>query len=129
MWKNRKLAWSNAGSLAQIVDEGRKIAFRALMRNQKTGDWSLTEISKSPIPAPEGTTWEHIRFNGVGIDLSAVDSHAGVHVFTLMGALGNMVAAQSNVNQGDGPKSELDAVVGLHWLPMFPTEFKVCHSA
>ena len=86
----------------------------------------MTEESKHPILAPEGAKWEHIQFSGIGIDLAAVDSLGSVYVYTLLGALGKMPLAPSNINRTDASRSELDVVVGMHWLPVFPTEFKVC---
>ena len=121
----RKLAWSNTGSIAQILDDGRKVVFRAMIRNQKTGHWSLTEDSKHPILAPEGAKFEHVHFSGIGVDLAVADSLGGVHVYTLLGALGKMAAAPTNLRQSETSRGELDVVVGLHWLIMFPTEFKV----
>ena len=91
----------------------------------KTGVWSLTEESKYPISVPEGITFEHLQFSGIGIDLAVVDNHGSVHVYTLVGALGKMPLAPSNIPPSESPRSDLDAVVGLHWLPVYPTEFKV----
>ena len=122
---NSKLAWANTGSVAQIRDQGRKIVFRALVRNLKTGAWDLAEESKYPVEAPEGVTFEHLQFSGIGIDLAIVDSRGLVQVYTLIGALGKMRAAPSNVLPGDGSGGDLDAVVGLLWLPLFPMEYKV----
>ena len=97
------------------------------MRNLKTGAWDLTEESKYPVVAPEGVTFEHLQFSGIGIDLAVVDSRGVVQVYTLVGALGKMRAASSNVLPGDGSGGDLDAVVGLHWLPLYPMEFKVSY--
>ena len=99
--------------------------FRALIRDQKTGAWSLTEESQHPILAPEGTVFEHVQYSGIGIDLSVADSHGSVHVHTLVGALGNMPLAPSNINPSEQCRGDLDMVVGLHWLPVYPTEFRV----
>lgn len=98
------------------------------MRNMKTGLWELTEESKFPLEAPEGVTFEHLQFSGIGIDLSVVDSRGFVQVYTLTGALGKMRAAPSNLPPIEGGGSDLDAVVGMHWLPLHPMEFKVSPS-
>ena len=120
-----KLAYANTGCIAQIRDHGRKIVFRALMRNLKTGIWDLTPESKFPVEAPEGLTFEHLQFSGIGIDLAVVDSRGFVQVYTLIGALGKMRAAPTSVQPIEGAGSDLDAVVGMHWLPLHPMEFKV----
>lgn len=122
---DRKVAWAPTGSIAQITDHGKKIVFRALVRNMKTGDWRLTQESRYPIEAPEGTTWKHVCFSGIGIELAAVDSRGQVQIFTLVGALGKMrLASSSSALPGDG-EGDLSEVVGMHWLPLHPMEFKV----
>ena len=95
------------------------------MRNLRTGLWDLTPESKFPVEAPDGITFEHLQFSGIGIDLAVVDSRGAVHVYTLIGALGKMRAAPSSVQPIEGGGSDLDAVVGMHWLPLHPMEFKV----
>lgn len=99
--------------------------FRAMIRDPQTGTWSMSDDSKHPLLAPEGTTWEHLQFSGVGIDLAVADSHGSVYVYTLVGALGKMPLAPSNITRGDIARSDLDAIVGMHWLPVYPTDFKV----
>ena len=122
---NSKLNWSSTGSFAQIKEDGRKIVFRVLMRNPQTGEWPLTPESKHPIIAGDGATWEHIQFSNLGTDLAAVDSLGRVFVYTLIGPLGRMPLAPRNIHTSDTPSSDSDAVVGLHWLPVYSTEFKV----
>ena len=95
------------------------------MRNLKTGSWELTDESKHPILAPEDATFEHLEFSGIGIDLAIVDSRGVVHLHTLVGALGKMRDMTSNIPSADSMGSDLDAVVGMHWLPLYPMEFKV----
>lgn len=75
--------------------------------------------------AEEGATWEHIQFSNLGTDLAAIDSHGHVFVYTLTGPLGRMPAAQLSINRSEVSSGESDAVVGLHWLPVYPSEFKV----
>ena len=119
------MAWANTGSIAQIKDDGQKIVFRAIIRDSTTGAWSLTKESKFPVLAHDGMKWEHIQFSGIGIDLAAVDNTGAVYIYTLVGALGKMLLAPSNINMSETPRSDLDAVVGMHWLAAYPTEFKV----
>lgn len=121
----RKLAYSNTGSIAQIVDGGAKITFRAILRNPKTGIWSLLNESKHPLLPPDGSKWEHIKFNNIGIDLAATDSQGRVFVYTLQGALGRMPLAPENIERTPHVRPDLEAVVGLYWIPMYPTEFRV----
>ncbi|KAK5168419.1 Mediator of RNA polymerase II transcription subunit 16 [Saxophila tyrrhenica] len=119
-----KLAWSTSGSIAQITDHGRKVEFRCMLRNPKTKEWRLTEPSKTPIVAPEGTIFEHVHFSGVGIDLAVADNHGHVRVYALVGNLGKMLLSPNNFSQ-EVDSQGVDVAVGLHWLPVYPTEFKV----
>lgn len=99
-----------------------------MVRDQKTGIWNLSEKSAHPIPAAPGTTWQHIQFSNVGVDLAAVDSRGSVRLFSLPTALGKMQEAFASDHSIDASVGDLDAIVGIHWLPVSPTEFKVDSS-
>lgn len=121
-----KLAWSNTGSIAQISPDGKKISFRVLVRDRKTGLWTISKASKSPIEAPMDRNFVHIQFNGVGIDLAVVDDAGTLQVHTLSGALGKMIPSTSSIDLArNGPRRELNDIVGLRWLALFPAEFRV----
>ncbi|KAK6391072.1 hypothetical protein LTR65_004829 [Meristemomyces frigidus] len=115
-----KLAWSNTGGIAQISKDGNKITVRTMARDHKTGVHSLSEESRFPIEAPEGRQYVHLHFNGPGVDVAAVDGQGGIHLYTVAGAIGRMqsVPGESAITNGD--RSDLDAVVGMHWLPLYP---------
>lgn len=120
---NRRLAWSNTGSIALISADGSEITFRAMIRDKQTGSWIISDDSKHPLKAPEGRRFVHIQFNGIGIDLVAVDDLGHVHLPSLTGALGKMSVAQAPLARDD-TRHELNAIVGLHWLALFPAEFR-----
>lgn len=123
----RKLAWSNAGYAARISSDGGKITFCTIMRDQKSGRSALSEESKDQVLAPKGVRFVHIQFNGLGIDLTVADNFGGVHMYTSAGTsvLGRAQAAPADSSVDDGIRTELDAVVGLHWLPTWSVEFRV----
>lgn len=75
--------------------------------------------------ASDDARWEHIQFSNLGTDLAVADSLGHVLIYTLTGPLGRMPPASDNVNRSEPPGGDFDAVVGLHWLPVYPTEFKV----
>jgi len=125
---NRKLAWSNTGSIVQIQDGGEKITFRTLQRNQKSGEWGLSEESKHLITAAAGRRFVHIQWNGLGIDLAAVDDLGKVQVYSMSGAVGRMQAAQGDAFRIDDAHGSNDALVGLHWLPLYPAELRVSET-
>ncbi|PPJ54153.1 hypothetical protein CBER1_01040 [Cercospora berteroae] len=119
-----KLAWSNTGSIAQVAPDGSHIAFRAMVRHRKTGAWTISEPSKHIIEAPSGRKFVHVEFNGLGIELAVIDSAGVVHMHTLTGALSKMMPAAGGELSRKSASHELNVVVGLHWLPLFPAEFK-----
>jgi len=127
--QGRKLAWSNTGSIARISPDGRKIAFSVFMQDPKTSAWAPGKESSFPIISPEGSRFEHIRFNGMGSDLAVADDVGLVHVYSGQTGLGRMTALPTEMDYDRTGRSELDAVIGLHWLPLFPSEFKVRESA
>lgn len=126
-WFHRKLAWSNTGSTAQIAKDGSKVTFRTIIRDQRTGSYSLSEPSKFPLVAPEGRQYVHLQFNGLGADLAVVDDQGAVHMYAVAGAIGRMQPGPGPDHAAmiNGDRSDLDAVVGMHWLPLYPTEFRV----
>lgn len=121
----RKLAWSNTGSIARISADGSKVLFYTLVRDMKPKLWTISAASKFPIAAPEGRTFVHVQFSGIGIDLAIVDSAGMVHMRVMAGALGRMLPAERDPSREIQPKNELDAVVGMHWLCLWPAEFTV----
>jgi mediator of RNA polymerase II transcription subunit 16 len=123
-----KLAWSNTGSIAHISEDGSQVGFRVMRRDRKSGQWGIGSESKYPIKAPEGRKLVHIQFSGIGIDLAVVDDLGEVHMFTLTGGLGRMVPADGS-HPDSIARNELHAVVGMHWLSVWTTEFTVSESS
>lgn len=119
--------WSSSGYIAQIVDHGRKVDLRTTVRNAKSGEWALTEPSKHPIEAPEGVLFEHISASGLGTELAVVDNHGDVHVHSSLNTpLGRLPRSPAQIENAKTPiVAGLNEVVGLHWLAVWPTEFRV----
>lgn len=67
----------------------------------------------------------HVQFSGIGVDLAIVDSSGAVDMRCLAGALGRMVPADRDPTREVQPKNELDTIVGMHWLSLWPAEFTV----
>lgn len=123
--QGRKLAWSNTGSIARITHDEEEIHFSVFVRDLKTGAWAPGKDSSFPIIAPEGSRFVHIQFSGIGSELAVVDDVGLVHVYASQTGLGRMHAFPTEINYDRAGRSELDSVVGLHWLPLYPAEFKV----
>ncbi|CAK4028645.1 Hypothetical predicted protein [Lecanosticta acicola] len=115
-----RLAWSSTGSIARITADRSKVVFHTLVRDKRTGGWTLTGDSKHPLEAPVGRRFVHLKFSGIGIDLIVIDDVGASHMYTLAGVL-ERTTCLGVAREG---KSELDAVVGIHWLSLYPAEFR-----
>ena len=121
----RRLAWSKTGLIGSLSTDQRTISLRAVCRDRKTKQWTLTDELHDPIQAPPGLNFTHIEWSGLGIDLLALDQHGHCHIFTLMHALNRFQPQKINTsNQSPSPAT----VVGTHWLPIHPQQFPVSVS-
>lgn len=112
------------------MDSGQRITLRTTVRDVKTGDWKLTDESKHPIEAPQGTAFRHLESSGIGTELAVVDSRGRVHVYSsLHSPMGKLSQSPIIVEDSKNMGGDLDAVVGMHWLAMWPTEFRVSERA
>jgi hypothetical protein len=127
--KGRKLAWSNTGSVARISPDGLKVTFCVCVENPKTGAWVPGKESPHPIHAPDGSRFVHVQFSPIGHDLVVVDEVGSTHMFLGPTGLGRMHVSNSDFGFDRTGRSSNDAVAGLHWLPVWPTEFKVSLSS
>ncbi|KAK0272609.1 Mediator of RNA polymerase II transcription subunit 16 [Friedmanniomyces endolithicus] len=118
------LAWSNAGYMAAISRTSGAISFRTIIRHRQSGESILSEELKYLVPSPEDAHFAHIQFSGAGTELAAADSLGGVHVYTMTGVLGRLQAAPTRTSIKEGRRNELERVVGLHWLQLWPGEFR-----
>lgn len=89
-----------------------------------SGIWSLSDASPQPLVAPDGVTLVHLEWSSLGLDLVAFDFFGNAYFYTLAFALGRMQQHPANLVE---EHSDVGVVVGLHWLPIYPNQFKVCH--
>jgi mediator of RNA polymerase II transcription subunit 16 len=123
--RGRKLAWSNTGSVARISSDRRKVTFCVFVEDPKTGAWAPGKESPHPIHAPEGSHFVHVQFSSLGHDLVVLDDVGLAHMFIAPTGLGRMHVSATDFGFDRTGRSSMDAVVGLHWVPVWPTEFKV----
>lgn len=123
--KGRKLAWSNTGSIARISPDGLKVTFRVFVEDPKTGAWAPGKESPHPIHAAEGSHFVHVQFSNLGHDLAVVDDVGLVHMFIAPTGLGRMHASTTDFTCDRTGRNANDAVAGLHWLSVWPGEFRV----
>lgn len=124
-----KLAWSNIGNIARIVDGGRQISLQSMVRSVDGMNWTMSKPSETPILAPEGALFEHVQFNGFGVDLATVDQHGVVRIYALSGTLSKMMLAPGNPASNESSGHDLEDVVGLRFLPTYPAEARVSPEA
>lgn len=99
--------------------------FRTSIHDQVTGRWSLSDAFPDEIESPDGRFFEHIQFNTSGFELAAIDNSGEIHLYTGTGILSRMLPSPSPSSHGSQDGRGIDAVVGLHWLPLFPNDFRV----
>lgn len=95
------------------------------VEESKTGAWAPGKESPHPIHAPDRARFVHVQFSSLGHDLAVVDDVGLVHLFIAPTGLGRMHVSASDFGFDRTGRSGNDAVAGLHWLPVWPAEFKV----
>ncbi|KAM0722911.1 hypothetical protein Q7P37_001109 [Cladosporium fusiforme] len=119
------LAWSNTGSIARISPDGLKVTFCVFVEDFKTGAWVPGKESPFPVHAPEGSRFVHVQFNALGHELAIVDDVGLVHLFIAPTGLGRTHVSATEFGFDRTGRSNSDALAGLHWLPIWPTDFRV----
>lgn len=109
--------------MAYIAPGGKTVNLRVFSRDPPTGKWDLGE--DTPIEIPPGHNdypFVHISWSHLGNDLAIMNSAGHVMVFSCAMALDRM--SFMKVEPGP-PETDMDAVVGMHWLAILPYEQKV----
>jgi len=94
------------------------------VRDAQTGTWSLSK----PIPVPPGTDTlslneiVHVAWNSMGNMLSVVDSCGRILIYNTGSVQGILALVRQNLLDQD---DSMHALVGLHWLPVYPQEERV----
>ncbi|KAF2276186.1 uncharacterized protein EI97DRAFT_433591 [Westerdykella ornata] len=119
---SRKIAWSNTGCVASISPDGYAVYLRVFLRDPLTRAWSLGNETQLDFNNETGTfQFVHLSWSRLGNDLVVVDTAGRVFLFTCQMVLGRMVPTRVETTQSE---SELDVVVGMHWLSIIPYEKK-----
>lgn len=74
----------------------------------------------TPLPLPPSQDeyqLQHVAWSYMGNDLAVVDVSGRIMIYLNGITLGKMVMTRTHVHDQD---DEMSAVVGLHWLPVFP---------
>ncbi|KAF2722726.1 hypothetical protein K431DRAFT_221355 [Polychaeton citri CBS 116435] len=122
---NTKLAWPIAGAITQISNNGRTVHFYVMDRNVRSNSYALKgPLSHTCETQEDAEPFVHIHCSTLGLDLAVFDAVGGIHLFSMNGGLGRMYPAVGPYAEHEGPRTALDRVVGTHWLPVFPTEFR-----
>lgn len=95
------------------------------VEDPKTGAWVPGKESPYPVRAPEGSRFVHLQFNALGHELAIVDDVGLVHLFIAPTGLGRTHVSITEFPLDRNGRSNSDAIAGLHWLPIWPTDFRV----
>ena len=120
---NRRITWSKNGCVAYISPDGYSINLKVFSRDTETGKWDLGKAV--PLELPQGREmfpFVHLSWSHLGNDLAVMDEAGRVMVFTCAMALDRLQFIRAELAH---PESEVDSVVGMHWLAILPYEQKV----
>ncbi len=119
----RKIAWANNGCVAYISPDGYTINLKVFLRDPDSGKWHLgKDVPLEPPPGREVFPFVHLSWSHLGNDLAVIDEAGHVMIFTCAMALDRLQFIRAELVH---PESEVDAVVGMHWLAILPYEQKV----
>lgn len=96
---------------------------RVFSRDSATAKWDLG--SESSVEIPPGYNdypFVHISWSHLGNDLAIINSAGHVMIFSCAMALDRMTFSRAELGPSE---TEVDAVVGMHWLAILPYEQKV----
>jgi len=85
---------------------------RALCRDKKTANWSLSD--ETEVNTSEGAVFTHVEWSSSGLDLVIADQFGRFTLFSLNHALNSLERRPVNLTSS---VDDLNQVVGLHWLP------------
>lgn len=109
--------------MAYISPDGYTVNLKVFFRDPETGKWDLGK--DIPLEFPQGREifpLVHLSWSHLGNDLAVMDEAGRVMVFSCAMALDRLHFVRSDLVH---PESEVDAVVGMHWLAILPYEQKV----
>ncbi|RMZ69191.1 mediator of rna polymerase ii transcription subunit 16 [Pyrenophora seminiperda CCB06] len=114
----QKISWSKNGCVAYISPDGYSVNLNIFSHDPETGKWDLGKVV--PLDLPQGRDvfpLTHLSWSHLGNDLAIMDEAGRVMVFSCALALDRMQFSRADIAH---PESELDDVVGMHWLAILP---------
>ncbi|KAK7193454.1 hypothetical protein DPSP01_000017 [Paraphaeosphaeria sporulosa] len=117
-----RIAWSKNGCIAYIVPDGLGVNLRVFSRTGSTEKWDLGTDVQLDIPhQSDEFPLVHLSWSHLGNDLAVVNAAGHVMIFSCAMVLDRMNFTRTELSQ---PDNEIDAVVGMHWLAIYPYEQK-----
>ncbi|KAF2131642.1 hypothetical protein P153DRAFT_429890 [Dothidotthia symphoricarpi CBS 119687] len=118
----QKIAWSKNGCVAYITPDGYTVNLKVFSRDATTGKWDLGKDVHLEIPeGRDDYQFVHLYWSHLGNDLAVMDAAGRVMIFSCAMALDRMQFIRTELAQSE---SEVDGVVGMHWLAILPYEQK-----
>lgn len=117
----QKITWSKSGCVAYITPDGFSVKLKVFARDPATGKWDLGKDAIVELPRQDEVQYVHLSWSHLGNDIAVVDAAGHVSTLTCTMALDRMTVMRADVVQ---PETEMDAVVGMHWLAFLPYEHK-----
>ncbi|KAF1984807.1 hypothetical protein K402DRAFT_395496 [Aulographum hederae CBS 113979] len=115
------ICWSRSGNIAAITPDGHRVNLYHFIHNPSKREWEVSEPAPLALTLPIFPNEPHIRhvsWSPMGNDLAVVDSSGRITIHAShMATVEKMVMIKdfsSDLND------EMNSVVGLYWLPMYP---------
>lgn len=125
----RRIAWSKAGTIASITEDGLFVEFRFLRSDPDDGSWQLSEPTRCDlISGSEQNPLVHLSWSATSNpELAVIDAVGRVVLFTFSIALNRPYFFRK---WDSDPLDDLNAVVGCYWLGLHPPgrPFNVLHG-
>ncbi|KAF2866785.1 mediator complex, subunit Med16 [Massariosphaeria phaeospora] len=118
----QKIAWSKNGCVAYITPDGYAVHLRVFCRDPATGRWDLGK--DTPLEMPHGQDdqpYVHLSWSHLGNDLAVLDATGHLMIFSCAMALDRMSFMKIDLPPSE---TEMEAVIGIHWLGILPYEQK-----
>jgi mediator of RNA polymerase II transcription subunit 16 len=99
------------------------VNLRVFSRESSTEKWDLGADVQLDVPHHNDEfPLVHLSWSHLGNDLAVVNAAGHVMIFSCAMVLDRMNFTRTELSQSD---NEIDAVVGMHWLAIYPYEHKV----
>jgi mediator of RNA polymerase II transcription subunit 16 len=125
--RNRAVAWSRTGTIANITSDGQNVELRYLRRSPDDGSWDLSDPTTCPfVNGTPAVPIVHLTWAGTSTpDLAVIDAAGRVTIVSFSISLNHPFVQRK---WDADPIDDVHAIVGAYWLTVAPSNQQVCLS-